>query len=316
MFSMSEVLLTSTDGEPTVVDFTSSCKAEMWVVDDLGRTVFDSRTGKTCSEIDLELTLSDEPEHLTLPQWYFYLETAAVRSLARTPSSLKYLEYGLAASQHIEYTSMEANPCAEASSADLEASLSWSDETTMNVAAMMSSEANDYLPMAQPCAFEVEFLNLDNELVHQFQTLCDAYDGRKILLPSSEEPLQFDSLAISMVQGGSLVPDGEYTLQLTVLATSTATVSMPFSWPQDFGEVVEEEVVETIAPERFELLGTWTAQTTPQGTCYVMDNGEETHLLANARTLPTWTPSSRCPRPSSSFRQNHHGLCRPRRSFG
>ena len=55
-----------------------------------------------------------------------------------------------------------------------------------------------------------------------------------------------------MVQGEALVPDGEYTLQLTVLATSTATVSMPFSWPQDFGEVVEEEVVETIAPERFE----------------------------------------------------------------
>ena len=101
-------------------------------------------------------------------------------------------EHGLAASQHIEYASMEANPCAEASSADVEASLSWSDETTMDIAALMSSEADDYLRMAQPCAFGVEFLNLDNEVVHQFQTLCDAYDGRKILLPSSEEPLQFD----------------------------------------------------------------------------------------------------------------------------
>ena len=290
---MSEVLLTSTDGNPTVVDFTSSCKAEMWVVDDLGQTVFDSRTGKTCTEIDLELTLSDEPERFTLPQWYFYLENGCRAEPGTYTVIAEVPEHGLAASQHIEYTSMEANPCAEASSADLEASLSWSDETTMSVAALMSSEADDYLRMAQPCAFEVEFLNLDNEVVHQFQTLCDAYDGRKILLPSSEEPLQFDSLAISMVQGGeALVPDGEYTLQLTVLSTSTATVSMPFSWPQNFGEVVEEDVVETIAPERFELLGTWTAQTTPQGTCYIMENGEETHLLANARTLPTWSPSS------------------------
>ena len=47
----SQIVLTSPT--PIVVDFTSSCKAEMWIVDDLGQTVFDTRDGKVCVDIDL-----------------------------------------------------------------------------------------------------------------------------------------------------------------------------------------------------------------------------------------------------------------------
>jgi len=66
----SQIVLTSPT--PTVLDFTSSCKAEMWIVDDLGQTVFDTRDGKACVDIDLEMTVDDEPQILTLPQWNFY----------------------------------------------------------------------------------------------------------------------------------------------------------------------------------------------------------------------------------------------------
>ena len=290
---LSEVLLQSPDANPVSVEFTSSCKAEMWIIDDLGRTVFDSRTDKTCTEIDLELTLGEEPERLTLPQWNFYLEDGCRAQPGTYTVIAEVPEHGLVASQHIEYVSMEANPCVEASSAELEASLTWNDDTTLQVASLVSSDSNEYLRMAQPCTFEVEFLNTNNEVVHRFQTLCDAFDGRKILLPSNDEPLQFDPLDISLVQDGdALVPDGQYTLQLTVLSTASATTTLPFSWPQDFSETVVEEAAEEETPERFELLGTWTGLTTEQGMCYVMDNGEETHLLSNAKTLPSWTPNS------------------------
>lgn len=290
---LSEVLLTSAVETSTVVDFSSSCKAEMWIVDDLGQTVFDSRTGKTCTEIDLELTVGEEPERLTLPQWNFYLDDGCKAQPGTYTVIAEVPEHGLVASQHVEYASIEANPCAEASSVDFEAAMTWSDDTTMSVAALMSSEGDEYLRMAQPCTFEVEFLNDDNEPVHRFQTLCDAYDGRKILLSSSGESLQFDTVDISMVQDGdALIPDGRYTLRLTVLSTATTTTTLPFSWPQDFSEATIEETIEETVLEQFELLGTWTALTTDQGTCFVMDDGEGTHLLSNAKTLPSWTPNS------------------------
>ena len=290
---LSEVLLSSADGTSTVVEFTSSCKAEMWIVDDLGNTVFDSRAGKTCTEIDLELALTGEPERLTLPQWNFFLNDGCRAEPGTYTVITEVPEHGLVASQHIEYQSVEADPCAEASTAALEATISWPEDALMNIAATMSSDTDQYLRMAQPCTFEVAFLNSDDELVHVFQTLCDAYDGRKILLPSTQERLQFDTLDVSMVQQGeALLPDGQYTLQLTVLSTAPATATLPFSWPQDFNQVVEEEPDESSVSQRFELLGTWAEISTEQGTCYVMDDGEATHLLSNAKTLPAWSPNA------------------------
>ena len=290
---LSEVLLSAADGTSTVVEFTSSCKAEMWIIDDLGNTVFDSRAGKTCTEIDLELALTSEPERLTLPQWNFFLEDGCRVQPGTYTVIAEVPEHGLVASQHIEYLSMEADPCAEASTAELEASISWPEDTIMNIAATMSSETDQYLRMAQPCTFEVAFLNSDDEIFHVFQTLCDAYDGRKILLPSTQERLQFDTLDVSMVQQGeALLPDGQYTLRLTVLSTASATATLPFSWPQDFTEAVEEEPDEAPVLERFELLGTWAGISTEQGTCFTMDDGETTHLLSNAKTLPAWSPNA------------------------
>ena len=287
----SQIVLTSPT--PTVLDFTSSCKAEMWIVDDLGQTVFDTRDGKACVDIDLEMTVDDEPEILTLPQWNFYaangcrVQSGTYTVIAELP------EHGMVTTQHIEYTSMDINPCGDVNTADMDAGLSWLDETTVSVETSMSSEGQDYLRISQPCTFEVEFVNLDDEVVHRFQTLCDAYDGRKILLPSSTAPLRFDTLDISLVQDGTaLLPDGQYTLELTAMSTTIATASMPLTWPQDFAETTtEEEPTQTVA-EPFELTGSWTGLSTDGGTCFVLENEGDMYLLSNARTLSSWTPSA------------------------
>ena len=288
---VSEIVLTSST--PTLVEFTSSCKAEMWIVDDLGQTVFDTREGKACVDIDLEMTVDDEPKRLTLPQWNFYtsdgcrVQSGTYTVIAELP------EQGMVTTQHIEYTSMDTRSCGDVNTADMDATLSWLDESTLSVETSMSSEGQDYMRMSHPCAFEVEFVNLDDEVVHRFRTLCDAYDGRKILLPSNAEPLRFDALDISMIQDGmALLPDGQYTLDLTVLSPTTATTSLPFTWPQDFVETTtEEEPTQTVA-EPFELTGTWTGLSTDEGTCHVLENGGEMYLLSNAKTLSSWLPSA------------------------
>ncbi|MFZ8906412.1 MAG: ArsR family transcriptional regulator [Poseidonia sp.] len=290
---VSEVLLGTTSMESVQVDFTDSCKAEMWVVDDIGNIVYDSRTGKTCTAIELEVVVEqDTPERLTLPQWNFYdtagcmVEPGSYTVVAEVP------EHGLIASEVVEFISAEVNPCAASDAAQLTASLTWQGDQTVRLNAEASNAQATYLRMAQPCTFEVAFLNQENDIVHVFQTLCDAYDGRKVLLPDASQPLEFDAFDISMVQDGApLLPDGYYTLSLTMLATSPSTVTLPFAWPADFGvEEVEETVAEPAEP--FELTGTWTGLLTDQGTCFVMDTGGETYLLSNARTLSTWQPSA------------------------
>ena len=290
---VSEVLLGTTSMESVQVDFTDSCKAEMWVVDDIGNIVYDSRTGKTCTAIELEVVVEqDTPERLTLPQWNFYdtagcmVEPGSYTVVAEVP------EHGLIASEVVEFISAEVNPCAASDAAQLTASLTWQGDQTVRLNAEASNAQATYLRMAQPCTFEVAFLNQENDIVHVFQTLCDAYDGRKVLLPDASQPLEFDAFDISMVQDGApLLPDGYYTLSLTMLATSPSTVTLPFAWPADFGvKEVEETVAEPAEP--FELTGTWTGLLTDQGTCFVMDTGGETYLLSNARTLSTWQPSA------------------------
>ena len=290
---VSEVTLSPSLDESVLVEFTSSCKAEMWIVDDLGQLVYDSRAEKTCMDIDLELTVnSDEPERLSLPQWNFFdmngcrVGPGVYTVVAEVP------EHGLTTSEHVRFHSSEANPCVDDDIATLEATLAWQDEQTLRIEAIVHNDEPYHLRMAQPCTFEIAFLDQSDEIVHAYQTLCDAYDGRKILLPTSSEPLQFDALDVRMIQDGTpLLPDGFYTLKITVLSTSTSSMTLPFAWPNDFGEA-EDEGESLPAPDRFEIVGTWVGLLTEEGTCYMLENDGATHLLSNARTLPSWRPSS------------------------
>ena len=72
--------------------FTTSCKAEMWVVDDLGNVVFDSRDETNCLDIELEMAAdNDETERFTLPQWNFFTaDGCKPANPASTPSWLNF----------------------------------------------------------------------------------------------------------------------------------------------------------------------------------------------------------------------------------
>jgi len=290
---ISEVLLSNPLEEQVVLEFTTSCKAEMWVVDDLGNVVFDSREETNCVDIELEMTLSNgETERFTLPQWNFFTadgcraEPGVYTVVAELP------ELGMSTTQRIDFHPGETNPCAPTQSALLEATLAWSGEDTLRVVPTVSNAEPHHLRMAQPCSFEVEFLDEDQVSIHMFQTLCDAYDGRKILIPGDSEPLQFDDLDVRLIQDGTpILPDGFYTLRLTVLSTSAASTSMSFAWPADFTGTTDAEEA-AVEPETFELLGTWFGLLTDQGVCHAMDTDGSTYLLSNARTLPSWEPSS------------------------
>jgi predicted transcriptional regulator len=292
---ISELLLTSTSVDDQTMLFTSTCKAELWVVNDLGHVVFDSRADKTCQPIELESSLeSNTPMAFTLPQWGFF-DNEGCRVQPGTYTIIAELpEYNLATLQTVKYRDAESNPCTSTSTLTLEATSSWLDDETLLVSTVVSNQGDAaYLRMVQPCTYAFDFVDASGASAHRLQALCNEYDGRKVLVPNGEAALMFDVLEIEMVQDGqSLLPDGFYTLQVTMLASSDVVASMDLSWPQGFTEPpVHEPEEEQPVLNTYEITGTWMGLLTEVGTCYVMDISDTTVLLSNARTLSSWTPN-------------------------
>ena len=288
-----EAVLTTASVGVQTLHFTSSCKAEMWVINDLGRIVYDSLADKSCSNIDLETSLSpEEPLVFTLAPWSFFeQETCRVDPGVYTVV-VEVPEFGLVTSQRIQYSDVQANACADASSLSLSTAFDWVDEDTFQLSPslLMNGEAR-YVRMNQPCTLELDFVNDDDESVHQFMTLCDAYDGRKVSLTPTSNTLAFNTIGVDMVQNGvDVLPEGLYSLNIRLLSSTPATVTVEMAWPADF--VLEEPVAEqeTVTPELFEIIGTWTPLGTEEGTCHVLNVGETSYLLSNARTLSSWQP--------------------------
>lgn len=292
---VSELLLTSTSLEDQTMAFTSTCKAELWVLDDLGHVVFDSRADKTCQTIELEDSLkADSPMTFTLPQWGFF-DNDGCRVQPGTYTVVAELpEFNLATLQTVEYRDAEANPCTSFSSLTLEATSSWLDEDTLQVSTVMSNEGDaHYLRIVQPCTYALDFVDTSGVSVHRFQALCGEYDGRKVFVPSGAAALMFDVLEVEMVQNGQpLLPDGFYTLEVTMFASSDVVATIDLAWPETFTEDVNTEPEEEQPVlNSYELTGTWMGLLTETGTCYVMEVGDSTVLLSHARTLPSWTPN-------------------------
>ena len=132
---VSEVLLHNPLDDQAVLEFTTSCKAEMWVVDDLGNVVFDSRDETNCLDIELEMALdSDETERFTLPQWNFFTADGCKAEPGVYTVVAELPELGMSATQRLDFHPGEANPCASVQSASLAATLEWSSDDTPRLA--------------------------------------------------------------------------------------------------------------------------------------------------------------------------------------
>jgi DNA-binding MarR family transcriptional regulator len=297
-YSRGEVLamtldMTSTNSADQTLEFTSTCKAEMWVVDDFGTVVFDSRIENPCSEIDLEMELASEsPLNFPLPQWGFFKSDGCLVSPGTFTVVVEVPEFALSTSTTIHYTDMVANPCTLTSDLTLIPTITTIDETSIDVAVDVQNDNEElYLRMINPCSYTLTFYDQNQVLTHQLQTLCNDYSGRKLLLNSGSENTPFPTASVAMIQGGMpILPDGTYTLEIAIESSPRITNSVQFEWPTtDDSSQVQEQVESS---ETFELTGIWSGILTEQGTCWVLNANEDQYLLSHARGLSSWQPTS------------------------
>lgn len=297
-YSNGEVLaisldMISTNDADQTLEFTSTCKAEMWIIDDFGTVVFDSQIENPCMEIDLEMQLpSDSPLNFLLPQWGFFKSNGCLVSPGSFTVVVEVPQYALSTSTVIHYTDMVANPCASTSDLTLIPTITANDETSIDLAIGVQNQNEDvYLRMVSPCTYTLTFYDQSQVLAHELQTLCNDYSGRKLLLTLGSENTPFPTVPVAMVQDGMpILPDGMYSLEITVESSPRIVHTVQFAWPMTDDSLDVQDEVESI--ETFELAGTWSGILTEQGTCWVLTVSDEQYLLAHARGVGSWQPTS------------------------
>ena len=291
------LMLSSTSTEPSTLEFTSSCKAEYWVINDLGDVVFDSRANNPCQSIDLEMELTPStPLEFPLPQWSFLQTNGCSIAPGAYTMVAELPEFGLSTSMAFEYGAPFETLCLEESELSLTSTSHQETESTLLVnLTLEGSVFAETLRMAEPCAVVMKFYDENALPVHQFRTLCNDYDGRKLMIGLDDESaaLTFPTVQFSVQENGvDVLPEGQYRVDVSLATVQDVETSFSLQWPFEQEEITAEIEEEVLDIETFEIAGQWVGLLTDSGTCWVMETQGTQYMLHDARTLGSWTPTS------------------------
>ena len=295
--ALSPRLTLTNDGVETVsLQFTDSCRAEMWVLNERGDVVFDSRMLKNCNALEIDYLIPpNEQIQFSLPDWTFTdLDGCEVPSGKYTLVA-EIPEFHLSNIQTIRYEQVALSDCKSPLNIELHPKVSESDNGFDLNLGIISLDENIELYWATECAVFVSIIDLSTvEEVYFKPLLCDTYSYRSSVLPSidSGEAFTLSLGQIDMVDLESQpLPEGQYQMVFTIETNPRIKVGFSLSWPivnDDTMEEVTEVVV--IEPKSRLISGTWSGLQTEQGTCWMLESLNEGQLLLSSATLGQWLP--------------------------
>ena len=291
----SSLLLTNIDESERVLTFTNTCKAEMWIIDDRGRVVFDSRMTKTCSEIEVDNVLSSNEQLVFgLVDWSFTdLQGCEV------PSGIYNImveipEYYAVSSHQITYQRVSATDCSSPLELEIVTNISSSNNNLDITLDLLPKISEVEMRWVGPCAISTKIYDDSGQEVHRRRSLCDDRDGRLTLLKSEgfdkTNTINLDDVAmIDMMQDD--LPDGNYVLKIELQTDPISLVEIDFSWPlsesQQSFTVDNTETQQTL--DARVLTGFWSGVITESGTCWIFNSNEEGQILLS-RGVGGWMP--------------------------
>lgn len=291
----SSLLLTNVGEGEKVLTFTNTCKAEIWIIDDRGRVVFDSRMTKTCNQIEIDNVLSsNEQLVIGLDDWSFTdLQGCEVPSgiysvLVEVP------EYYAASSHQITYERVSATDCSAPLDLEIVTHLS-SSNNNLDIALDLLPQISEVeMRWVGPCGVSAIIYDDTGQEVHRQRSLCDDRDGRLILLKyqgfSNPTTIHIDDVSMIDMKQNDL-PDGDYVLSLELQTNPISVARIDFSWPlTEPSQSVEIENTETQQTVHSRVLtGFWSGVVTESGTCWIFNSNEEGQVLLG-RGVAGWAP--------------------------
>ena len=294
---LSSSLILTNDGVETVsLQFTDSCRAEMWVLNERGDVVFDSRMLKNCNDLEIDYLLNpNEQIQFNLPDWTFTdLEGCEVLSGDYTLVT-EIPEFHLSDMQIIHYEQRGQSDCNPPPALNFYPNMS-SNDKGFEINLEITPLAEDIeLYWVTSCAVIVSIIDLSViEQVYLQPAMCDSNPNRHTVFPSGDnvEPLILAIGQVDMVdQNLQPLPEGQYQILFTVETNPQMQVGFSLSWPivnDDTMEQVTEVIV--VEPKSRLISGTWSGLQTEQGTCWMLESPNEGQLLLSSATLGQWLP--------------------------
>ena len=291
----SSLLLTNVGDSEKVLTFTNTCKAEMWVIDDRGRVVFDSRMTKTCNQIEVDNVLSsNEQLVIGLDDWSFTdLQGCEVPS-GTYNVQIEVPEYYAASSHQITYERVSATDCSSPLDLEIATHLSSSDNNLEITLDLLPKISEVEMRWVGPCGASVIINDDTGQEMHRQRSLCDDRDGRLILLKyqgvGNHATMNIDDVSMIDMAENDL-PDGNYVLKIELQTNPISLAEVEFSWPlTEQSQNVDSENIGTQQSVNSRVLtGFWSGVVTESGTCWVFNSNEEGQVLLS-RGVGGWMP--------------------------
>ena len=288
-----QLVLSSTSDQDQTLRFTQSCKSTYWVFDDSGVLVHDAGRDAACNNINLESTLeAGSTATYSMTQWDFRDSNGCSLPSGRLLVVSAIPELGLMASTSVHHDNAGYDACAAVDAMTLVPSVQTIEENTYLVSVELTNSGQDTtLRMVEACSLVLTFTDANGEAQHRYDTMCNDYDGRSLILPANST-LTFSPVTFSTQQGDlTLLNPGQYTMEATLVTSGriAATVDFLHEGP---ASVEAPPVEEQPTNPAFTVAGQWTGLLTERGTCWMLEEGGTMYLLSTAIGAGEWSPAS------------------------
>ena len=267
-----------------ILDFSDTCRGEMWIIDEAGKIVMDSRLIKTCDEMDLQYLIAPEQSRtFSQPDWSFTNLEGCLASPGVLTLIAEIPEHGLFGMQEIELERAQGITCGQ-SSLSLSQTHS-SNQDQLEVGLELTSVETTDISWMSTCGIEYVFSGPLGEITRSLSECGKSSSLNQRVGPS----LQLDLLNFDMTG----FEDGEYTIDIGSNSEPRFASSQTFNWPIEqtqteeiITEVDEEEIVESRVVE-----GTWSSLATDDGTCWLLTTPDE-GIITLANPIQSWNPQA------------------------
>ena len=296
--------ISNTGGEEVQVMFSSTCRAEIHIIDQVGRVVYDTRDFRECPEMNVSHEIGvDEVLVIQHSDWNFYdrdgceIETGTYRMV------VDVMEFDVRGYSDFDFVSNGASiECDDEMEMDvsIDSVTEKSEDSVGFEVTLLSLDVND-LRWSQPCRLTVSLYDESTGWpVSQFYQSCGEDSGSRIRL-HSQQSIILEDLFLEMKDTDQvMLEDGRYRIEVSTNSWPSSSGELIIDWPLPAEEVIDDSSDEQIEEDSSEELqgttahGQWQYVTTEMGGCWLFtdDLGRESVLADSTAIGLQWQPET------------------------
>ena len=292
----STLQLENTGDSPVLLQFTDSCRAEVWILNARGDIVFDSRMFKSCNALKLDSAFdAGEKLQFTLPDWTFTDLVGCEVPSGKYTVIAEVPEYHLSGSETLMYQQTQSSNCGTTPNFEILPEIIPSEfgfNLSMNLVTDVPGVELIWIDSCGVLVTIIDLSTVEEVLLQPF--LCNSLEHRYFVLPHQENtaPLRLEGGAVTEKFEDTLfLTEGEYQIVLDFQTSQEVRATFGFSWPLSEEVVTIQPTTEAVTEQESRLAsGTWSGLQTESGSCWMLETVDEGQLLLSSALLASWTP--------------------------